>query len=117
MVLRVIHILTGSVLLGGFLFDQSASTLTPWLWGAAISGMTILIIDMHASFAILFELRGIAVLTKIILLLLINIFFEQRILLMMIILTIGVLSSHMSKKYRHQLFFFAEKIVSDKRRG
>ncbi len=117
MLFRVVHIITVGVLLGGFVFNQSEEVLNPWLWGVIASGMAILVIDLHASCAILFEGRGLAVATKIALLMSISVFWDQRILIMIVIMTIGVLSSHMSRKYRHRIFLFGDRIVPDERRG
>ena len=115
--LRTLHILTASILLGGYFFNQPAIELEPWLWGTVISGILVLMTDMHASLAVLFEVRGIAVVIKTILLMLIGVFWEQRILLLMTALIIGVISSHMPKQYRHKLIFLDNRIVSDKRSG
>lgn len=115
--LRALHILTASILIGGYFFNQPAMELEPWLWGTVISGMVILMTDMHASLAVLCEVRGIAVVIKTILLLLISVFWEQRITLLMSALIIGVIGSHMPKQFRHKLIFFDNRIVSDKRSG
>ena len=115
--LRAIHVLTASILLGGYVFDQSAAVLEPWLWGTVISGILILVTDLHASFAVLFEVRGIAVLIKAILLVLITVFWEERIMLLLFALIIGVVSSHMPKQYRHKVLFIDKQIISDTRSG
>ena len=104
-------------MLGGYVFDQSAAVLEPWLWGTVISGIFILVTDLHASFAVLFEVRGIAVLIKAILLVLIAVFWEERIILLISALVIGVVSSHMPKQYRHKVFFIDKQIISDTRSG
>jgi hypothetical protein len=115
--LRAIHVLTASILLGGYVFNQSVVVLEPWLWGTVISGILILVTDLHASFTVLFEVRGIAVLIKAILLMLIAVFWEERILLLISALVIGVISSHMPKQYRHKVFFIDKQIISDTRSG
>ncbi|MBQ74945.1 MAG: hypothetical protein CMQ20_07965 [Gammaproteobacteria bacterium] len=117
MTMRVAHILTSGVLFGGLVFDQAPASLMPWLWGAVLSGTIILAIDMHASCAILCEVRGVAIAIKMTLLMLVNVFWEQGILLLTIIMIVGVFSSHMSRKYRHRLIFFSDRIVTDERRG
>jgi|TARA_B100000959_G_C14467691_1_gene413728 hypothetical protein len=117
MTMRVIHILTSGVLFGGLVFDQAPASLMPWLWSAALSGAIILAIDMHASCAILCEVRGVAVAAKMTLLMLVSIFWDQGVYLLTIVMIIGVFSSHMSRKYRHRLIFFSDRIVTDERRG
>lgn len=76
---RALHIMTAGILLGGHVFNQPVALLEPWLWATVITGTIILLTDLHSSLAILFEIRGIAVLMKIILLLLVPVFWEQRI--------------------------------------
>ena len=115
--LRTAHVLTAGVLLGGHIFHQQPAVLEPWLWATVISGLLVLATDIHASLAVLFELRGIAVLLKIILLFLIPVFWEERILLLVIILMVGVISSHMPKRYRHKLVLFQNRIAPDQRNG
>ena len=115
--LRALHIMTVGVLLGGHIFHQPIAILEPWLWGAVLSGLAILMTDIYASFAILFEVRGIIILIKVVLLLSITIFWEQRVSLLVLALFIGAISSHMPKRYRHKLLFFQSVIVPDQRSG
>lgn len=115
--LRALHILTTGVLLGGHIFQQPTIALEPWLWVAILSGLTIILTDIYSSFAVLFEIRGIVVLIKIVLLSLVAVFWEQRIFLLVLILFIGAISSHMPKRYRHRLLFLQSKIHPDQRSG
>lgn len=114
---RSLHIMTAGVLLGGHIFNQPVEILEPWLWATVITGMIILLTDLHASLTILFELRGIAVLIKISLLFLIPFFWDQRVVILICILLIGGISSHLPKCYRHKLFFINNKLHSDQRSG
>ncbi len=114
---RALHIMTAGVLLGGHVFNQPAAILEPWLWATVITGIIILLTDLHASLAILFEVRGIAILIKTILLLLIPVFWKQRIFILISILLIGAVSSHLPKRYRHKSFIIRGHIHSDQRSG
>lgn len=115
--LRALHIMTAGVLLGGHIFQQPTSVLEPWLWVAILSGLAILLTDIYSSFGVLFEIRGIVVLIKILLLSLITVFWEQRIFLLVLILFIGAISSHLPRRYRHKLLFFKSIIHPDQRSG
>ena len=115
--LRALHIMTTGVLLGGYIFYQPTTDLEPWLWVAILSGLMILLTDIYSSFGVLFEVRGIVVLIKILLLSLITVFWEQRIFLLVLILFIGAISSHMPKRYRHKILFFEPVIHPDQRSG
>ena len=98
------------ILLGGHVFSQPVLILEPWLWVTVITGAVILFTDLHSSLIVLFELRGIAILIKIILLLLVPVFWEQRIALLVCILIVGAISSHMPKRYRHKSFILKKNI-------
>ena len=115
--LRALHILTTGVLLGGHMFDQPPEILLAWLWGSIVSGLLLFATDLHASCAVLIELRGMAVFVKILLLLLIPLMWESRVSLLIASLIIGAVSSHIPRTYRHRLLFLKDKIVVDERRG
>lgn len=116
-ILRASHVLTTGVLLGGHVFDQPSEVLIMWLGASLISGLLLFATDLHASCAIAFEVRGFAVLIKILLLLLVPILWEFRVPLLVAILFIGVVSSHLPGTYRHRLLFFRDNLVVDERRG
>ena len=116
-VLRTVHILAAGVLLGGHIFDQPVAILEPWLWGAVVSGLLIFITDLHASLAILFEVRGLAVVLKIFIVLLVFVFWEHRLTLLLLALVIGAVSSHLPKCYRHKLIFLQQQVIQDQRSG
>jgi hypothetical protein len=115
--LRTLHILTAGILLGGLVFYQPASALEPWLWLTVISGLFLLATDVHASLAVLFEMRGIATLIKIMLLILAGAFQEACIPLLVTVIIIGAVVSHMPKRYRHKVLLFPDYIIPDQRSG
>ncbi len=106
--LRTIHLLTTGVLLGGHVFNQPVAVLEPWLFAAIVSGLLLLLTDLHASVAILLEFRGMVALLKIALVCLIPFFWEQRVFLLIVVLAIGAISSHMSGKIRHRRVIFSQ---------
>jgi hypothetical protein len=117
MVLRGAHIMCSGVLLGGYVFNQPISVLEPWLFATVITGLFIMVTDLHASLAVFFEVRGLAVFMKVGLLILIPVYPHLSIPLLMVALFIGVFASHMPKKYRHKMLFFEKYFVSDERSG
>lgn len=106
--LRTIHILMTGVLLGGHVFNQPIELLEPWLIGAVISGILLLLTDLHASVAILLEFRGLVAVVKLTMVCLVPVFWEQRVLVLMVVLAIGAISSHMSGKVRHRRLLFSK---------
>jgi hypothetical protein len=115
--LRAAHIFTAGTLLGGYIFDQPVAVLEPWLFGTVISGFLLLATDLHASLAVLLELRGLGVLVKLVLLALVPVFWDAHISLLIAALMIGAVTSHMPGKYRHKVILFRGHIVPDQRRG
>lgn len=115
--LRALHILSAGTLLGGHIFAISTPQLLPWLYATIITGLLILITDLHATACVLFEVRGVAVIIKLLLMLAIAVWFEARIPLLCIILLIGVYGSHMPKWQRHKMLFFKARFTPDQRNG
>jgi hypothetical protein len=116
-VLRAVHILTSGTLLGGTIFAQPEAELEPWLMGTALSGFALMATDLHASLAVLCEVRGISVLVKLVLLALVPVFWDARVSLLIASLMIGAIGSHLPARYRHKVLLFPDRIVPDKRRG
>ncbi len=106
-VLRAAHIFTAGTLLSGYIFDEPISVLEPWLFATVISGFVLLTTDLHASLTVLFEVRGLGVLVKLVLRALVPVFWEARIPLLLAALVIGAVSSHLPGEYRHTVVFYA----------
>ena len=114
--LRTVHIFTSGTLLGGYIFQQPLTVLEPWLLGSIISGLLLFATDLYASASILFELSGLAVISKLVLLAILPFFWDARISLLVIILVIGSVSSHLPKRYRHRILYCRHFIIPEKRR-
>ncbi len=115
--LRTLHILTGGVLVGAYVFSQPPELVHPWLIGAVISGLLLFATDLHASFAIVFEWRGLAIAAKITLLALLPYLPGMEIFILTVVLTIGAISSHLSRKFRHRLWYSGAGLRVDERHG
>lgn len=116
-VLRTVHILGGGVLIGAYLFQQPQDITHVWYITATLSGMLLFLTDLHASFAVLFEWRGLSIISKIGLLLLLPLMPGFEVTILALILTIGSLSSHLSRKFRHRLWLKLPHITQDQRHG
>lgn len=114
---RASHILTAGVLLGGHVFQQPPELIHPWGVAAVLTGLGIFLIDLHASFAVLFEFRGLAILTKIALVYGALQWPEHAWLLLGLTMFIGAMSSHMTGKWRHRVYLMQERLTPDTRRG
>jgi hypothetical protein len=116
-ILRTVHILGGGVLIGAYLFQQPQDVIQPWYITATLSGVLLFLTDLHASFAVLFEWRGLSIFSKIGLLLLLPLMPGFEIAILVLILTIGSISSHLSRKFRHRLWLPLPDISQDQRHG
>lgn len=116
-ILRTVHILGGGVLIGAYLFEQTPDVIKTWFMIATWSGFLLFMTDLHASLAIFFEWRGASIIAKIGLLVLLPIFPGFEIAILIAILTIGSLSSHLSRNFRHRLWWAVPGIKADERHG
>ena len=103
--LRAIHVPCAGILTAAYLFDAGASARTVWLIGAVVSGLLILLLDLHETGAFLLQVRGLVVLGKIALLGMLPLFDEYQLPLLVGLLGMSVLSSHAPSAIRYHLVF------------
>ncbi len=115
--LRALHILTGGTLLGGYIFNQPSADLEPWLIGTMATGLLLLATDLHASFAVLCEVRGFLTVGKLLLLVIVPALADASTALAATVLMIGAVGSHLPRRYRHKVLLFPDRVVPDQRRG
>jgi len=102
-VFRILHILCFSIYLGGLFFAQDASILQGWLWGAILSGLALFLVDLYSSCILLFEVRGISVLIKILILLCLPyIDAQNQLWLVIFVVVFSSYISHSSRRLRHR---------------
>jgi len=100
--LRAMHILSFSVLVGGLFFNQPTEFLFPWILATIISGISMFAIDLFNSCIALFEIRGIAIIVKVLLLLLIPLTEGwAQILVLFTVVIFASFISHTSRRIRH----------------
>jgi hypothetical protein len=114
---RTVHILGGGVLVGAYLFHQEPATIHLWLMVTALSGLLLLATDLHASCAILFEVRGLSMVVKLVLLGIVSSVPGWEVAVLILILSIGSVSSHLSRRVRHRLWWKLPGLGRDQRRG
>lgn len=102
-VLRSIHIICFSILLGGFYFDQAISQLNLWALSVLLSGVGLFLVDLYGSAIVLFEVRGLTVLIKIMLLLIaLPLAPADQFKLLIIVVIISSFVSHSPRWLRHK---------------
>lgn len=115
--LRAAHVITGGIFLGGHVFTVSRDALLPWMLATFVTGGLLVLMDLHASFAVCFEVRAILVLAKFLLFASIIPLWEARVWLLVAAAVIGVVGSHMPGRYRHRLLWLRHRVVVDDRKG
>ncbi len=105
------------MLIAAFYYAQSDAEIMLWVSVAGLSGMALLLTDIYASFAVLLEWRGLAMMAKIGGLLLLPVADGFEIALLVGILVIGSVSSHLSRKFRHRTWLKVPQVIVDTRRG
>jgi hypothetical protein len=116
-VLRAAHTLAGGVLLGAHLFHAPQEVATSWLVLTLASGLAFLAIDLHASCAILLELRGLLVLLKLALTGLVGLFPDLAVALLGTVLVAGSIGSHLPGRIRHRVWWPGATVKVDSRTG
>jgi len=101
--LRSVHIICFSILVGGYYFQQDKSLLLPWFYGALFSGVSMFLIDMYGSCMIVFEVRGLSIMFKLLLLAWIpNLNVNNQIALLLFIIALSSYISHTTGSIRHK---------------
>lgn len=100
--LRSGHILCVSLLLGGLYFLPESTQIDYWLAGVIITGSSLLVIEIYRSAAVLFELRGVTILTKLALLFYLSGLSPSKQLIgLMGLLLLSSMISHSTRRIRH----------------
>lgn len=102
-VLRSAHLLSISILLGGYFFHIDQAILFPWIVATVATGLSMFTVELYESCAALFEVRGVSVLLKISLLLCIpSVAADNQVLLLIVVIIFSSLISHSTKRIRHK---------------
>jgi hypothetical protein len=115
--LRAAHVLCASVLTGGTLLGAPPDRIAPWLTATAVSGLSIVLLDLHESGAFLLQLRGAVVLVKIGLLAALPWLAPWRAGIFTSIVLISVLSSHAPSGVRYLMLFGRDRIKPGRSKG
>lgn len=103
--LRILHIISFSIMVGGIFFHQDKVQIMPWFIGAVLSGFAMFAIDLYGSCIVLFEVRGLGILIKILLLLWMPFVGESiQIILLFIVIVVSSYVSHATKRIRHKSY-------------
>lgn len=104
-VFRAVHVLFAGVYLGAFVFGATADARCGWGIGLAISGVLLLLLDLHESGAFLLQVRGLLVMIKIVLLICLPLLHPHEACVLGSIVVVSVISSHAPSKVRYRVLF------------
>ena len=115
--LRAIHVPCAGILTAAYLFDAGASSRTVWMVGTVVSGLLILLLDLHETGVFLLQVRGLVVFGKIALLAMLPLLGAYRVPVLVGLLAISVLSSHAPSGIRHHLAFGGDRFKGATTKG
>jgi hypothetical protein len=115
--LRTIHVPCAGILTAAYLFDAGASSRTVWMVGTIVSGLLILLLDLHETGVFLLQVRGLVVLGKIALLAMLPILEVYRVPVLVGLLGISVMSSHAPSRIRYHLPFGGDRLEGATTKG
>lgn len=102
--LRTLHLLGGSTLLGGHVFQVEAERLVPALILTVVSGAGLILVEICRSCDWVFQGMGIVVILKTALTAAAGLWWGQRAALLVGVVVLGSVGSHMPARYRHYSF-------------
>lgn len=101
MSLRTAHLIAMGLLVGGVAVGTPVGQLTLALWGTLLSGALFVGLELFESWVFLVQMKGVAVLCKLLLLAGALMFPASALPLLIVAIVIGGFSSHMPGKYRY----------------
>jgi hypothetical protein len=105
---RSLHLLAIAGLVGGHVFDAPKEQLLPWLGAALITGGALMGTYLYGSFTWIRQIRGLAMLFKLLLILLIPLVWDHRVWVLAVVILVSGYSSHMPGQIRDWTPFSGE---------
>jgi len=100
-VLRTAHLVAFGALYGGHVYDVPRAELHAALGWTVATGAALMGLELYRTPVWLWQIRGIATLTKIALVAAVALWWDARVALLTVAIVIGGVSSHMPGKYRY----------------
>ena len=116
-VLRALHVLAAGVLTGAYVLGLPPEQSAAWLHGTALSGVVLLLFDLHQSAIFLLQLRGLFVLLKIACLVALPLFVGAQGLLLALLLVLSVISSHAPARVRYAVCLWRGRFAPSRSKG
>jgi hypothetical protein len=111
LVLRTTHVAATSVLFGATVFEVPLNRLLSWDYGAIATGSALIVLAIYHCRHWPYQVRGVMAIMHVGLFGLIQLRPDLRVPLLATVLAVGMVGSHLPKKYRH--WSFVHKRVMD----
>ena len=100
--LRTAHLVSTSVLVGGYAFNAPAARLTPWLAVAIATGVAMIFYEAYPKMLdFVFEGWGLMLLAKLGLLCALGFAGRARLPILLAAVAVASIGSHMPRRWRH----------------
>jgi hypothetical protein len=99
--LRSLHVLCTGLLTGSYLFGAEAPSRTFWWLAAIVTGLLILLLDLHESGVFLLQVRGLVVVAKFGALASLPLLDGLEAWVLSALVVVSVLSSHAPSRIRY----------------
>ncbi len=116
-VLRALHVPCAGILTGAYLFDVSAATRGAWIAATIVTGLAILLLDLHESGAFLLQVRGLVLAIKVALFAAVPLAGEHAGWLLGALIVLSVVSSHAPSRVRYHVVLGGGRIRGAETRG
>ncbi|MHC4547390.1 MAG: hypothetical protein ACYTEZ_01325 [Planctomycetota bacterium] len=101
--LRGVHVLSAGVFLATYVFDTAAAPRADWLIATLVSGLGILLLDLHETAAFFLQVRGLIVTGKLVVLACLPWFRGAEAWILGLLVVGSVVSSHAPASFRHRI--------------
>lgn len=98
---RTVHLTATGILLGAHYFDIPASSVSPFLWAAILSGAAMIAIEMYPTAHWAHQLCALFVYAKLALLCLVPFVWDQRLPILLAVVALAGVGSHAPRRFRH----------------
>jgi len=112
--LRTLHLLSVAGVGGGILFGLEPAQWSNYLWLAVFTGGLMMLMDMISNPVWMMQVRGIAILLKLVLLIMIFVYPGWDQFLLIIIIIISAVISHAPGKLRYYSLYHRRVINSER---
>jgi hypothetical protein len=116
-VLRAAHVLPAAGLLGAHLFAVPESVAAPWWHATLLTGLVLLLLDLHESATFLLQIRGLVVIVKLVLIAVLPGLGGYAAWALGAVLLVSVVSSHAPGRVRYFLLIGRSRLTGSRSKG